>query len=208
MKFKRLVCFLLIALMVLSLFGCGKSSEVPAEEPAEPETEQQDVPETKPEPKPEPEPEPEPEPVVEEPEEEPSFSLDLPEDLVTLDDYLDFAYSERDAGRTANAAAAYQTAIEGFPEDPYLPFLVIELGNLYKEAGAYDVAADTYRDALSLPIIQGQTGLVDEFRKNIAYLEAVSHITARHDAPDTPFSQSPPAWIAEIEADFAKRTGN
>ncbi len=188
----------------------------PVVEEPKPESEPEPViEEPKPEPEPEPvaeipEPEPEPEPVAEEPEpeEEPTFSLDLPEDLVTLDDYLDFAYTERDAGRTAKAAAAYQAAIEGFPDDPYLPFLVIELGNLYKEAGAYDVAADTYRDALSLPIIQGQTGLVDEFRKNIAYLEAVSHITARHDAPDTPFSQIPPAWIAEIEADFAKRTGN
>ena len=167
---------------------------------------------------PTPEPEPEPEPVVEEPtpelvaeepetepeEEEPSFTFELPE-FSSLDDYLDYAYEEKDAGNTAVAAAAYQKAIDSFPDDPYLPFLVIELGNLYKEAGAYDVAANTYRDALSLPIIQGQNGIVDEFKKNIAYLEAVSHITSRHDAPETPFSQIPPDWLAEIEETFAKQ---
>ena len=161
----------------------------------------------------EPTPEPEPEPVAEESEpelepeeEEPSFMFELPDDLSTLDDYLDYAYAEKDAGHTAIAAAAYQKAIDGFPDDPYLPFLVIELGNLYKEAGAYDVAADTYRDALSLPVIQGQNGIVDEFKKTIAYLEAVSHITNRHDAPEIPFSQIPPDWLAEIEESLAKQS--
>ena len=189
----------------------------PVAEPsmAEPKPEPEPVveePTPEPEPEPvgeEPTPEPEPEPVAEEPEEEPENEFDgLPEELSTLDDYLDYAYAEKDAGRTAKAAAAYQQAIENFPDDPYLPFLFIELGNLYKEVGAYDVAVGTYRDALALPIIQGQNGIMDEFQKNIAYLEAVSHIIARHDAPDTPFSQIPPDWIAEIEADFAKRTGN
>ncbi len=176
------------------------------------------VEEPMPEPEPEPgveEPTPEPEPVVEEPtpepepepeEEEPTFMFELPEDLSTLDNYLDYAYSEKDAGHTAVAAAAYQKAIDSFPDDPYLPFLVIELGNLYKEAGAYDVAADTYRDALSLSVIQGQNGIVDEFKKTIAYLEAVSHITNRHGAPDIPFSQIPPDWLAEIEKSLAEQS--
>ena len=132
--------------------------------------------------------------------------FELPEDLSTLDDYLDYAYEEKDTGNTAVAAAAYQKAIESFPNDPYLPFLVIELGNLYKEAGAYDVAVSTYRDALSLPVIQGQNGIVDEFKKTIAYLEAVSHITNRHGAPDIPFSQIPPDWLAEIEKSLAEQS--
>ncbi|MBO4852774.1 MAG: hypothetical protein J5477_04005, partial [Schwartzia sp.] len=193
------------------------------EKEPEPEPEPEPVVEEEPEPEPEPEPvveeepeeEPEPEPIDEEeseeefePEDDSSFSFGLPEDLVTLDDYLDYAYTEKDAGRTAKAAAAYQQAIESFPDDPYLPFLIIELGTLYKEAGAYDVAVDTYRDALSLPIIQGQNGIVDEFKKNIAYLEAVSHITVRHDAPEIPFSQIPSDWLTEIEDYFAKQTAH
>ena len=195
------------------------------EKEPEPEPEPEPVVEEEPEPEPEPEPvveeepeeefEPEPEPVDEEepeeefePEGESSLSFGLPEDLVTLDDYLDYAYTEKDAGRTAKAAAAYQQAIESFPDDPYLPFLIIELGTLYKEAGAYDVAVDTYRDALALPVIQGQNGIVDEFKKNIAYLEAVSHITVRHDAPEIPFSQIPSDWLTEIEDYFAKQTAH
>jgi hypothetical protein len=195
------------------------------EEEPEPEPEPEPVVEEEPEPEPESEPvveeepeeefEPEPEPVDEEepeeefePEGESSLSFGLPEDLVTLDDYLDYAYTEKDAGRTAKAAAAYQQAIESFPDDPYLPFLIIELGTLYKEAGAYDVAVDTYRDALALPVIQGQNGIVDEFKKNIAYLEAVSHITVRHDAPEIPFSQIPSDWLTEIEDYFAKQTAH
>jgi colicin import membrane protein len=173
-----------------------------------------EVQEQEPEPEPvveEPTPEPEPEPVPEvqeqEPESEPVIAS-VPETVVSLDDHLDYAYAEKEAGHVAKAAAAYQQAVERFADDPYVPFLVIELGNLYKEAGAYDVAVNTYRDALSLPVIQGQAGIAEEFQKNIAYLEAVSHITTRHDAPETPFSQIPPDWIAEIEAEFAKQTGN
>ena len=184
--------------------------EEPTPEPEPEPVVEEPTPEPEPEPVvEEPTPEPEPEPIVEEPEtepekEEPSFTFELPE-FSSLDDYLDYAYEEKDAGNTAVAAAAYQKAIDSFPDDPYLPFLVIELGNLYKEAGAYDVAVSTYRDALSLPVIQGQNGIVDEFKKNIAYLEAVSHITSRHDAPETPFSQIPPDWLAEIEEAFAKQ---
>ena len=186
----------------------------PIVEEPEPEPEpvvEEPEPEPEPEPiveEPKPEPKPEPEPVVEEPEpeeEEPAFMFELPDTLSSLDDYLDYAYAEKDAGHTAVAAAAYQKAIDSFSDDPYLPFLVIELGNLYKEAGAYDVAVNTYRDALLLPVIQGQNGIVDEFRKNIAYLEAVSHITSRHDAPEIPFSQIPPDWLAEIEQTFAEQ---
>ena len=188
--------------------------EEPTPEPEPEPVVEEPTPEPEPEPVvEEPTPEPEPEPVAEESEpelepeeEEPSFMFELPDDLSTLDDYLDYAYAEKDAGHTAIAAAAYQKAIDGFPDDPYLPFLVIELGNLYKEAGAYDVAADTYRDALSLPVIQGQNGIVDEFKKTIAYLEAVSHITNRHDAPEIPFSQIPPDWLAEIEESLAKQS--
>ena len=188
--------------------------EEPTPEPEPEPVVEEPTPEPEPEPVvEEPTPEPEPEPVAEESEpelepeeEEPSFMFELPDDLSTLDDYLDYAYAEKDAGHTAIAAAAYQKASDGFPDDPYLPFLVIELGNLYKEAGAYDVAADTYRDALSLPVIQGQNGIVDEFKKTIAYLEAVSHITNRHDAPEIPFSQIPPDWLAEIEESLAKQS--
>ncbi len=192
-------------------------AEPTAESAEEPKLEPEPVPEVQekePEPEPvaeEPTPEPEPEPVPEvqeqEPESEPVIAS-VPETVVSLDDHLDYAYAEKEAGHVAKAAAAYQQAVERFADDPYVPFLVIELGNLYKEAGAYDVAVNTYRDALSLPVIQGQAGIAEEFQKNIAYLEAVSHITTRHDAPETPFSQIPPDWIAEIEAEFAKQTGN
>jgi colicin import membrane protein len=183
----------------------------PVPEVQEQEPEPEPVPEVQEaEPEPEPVPEPEiPEQEIPEQEEEPEpMLIGVPENIVTLDDHLDYAYTEKEAGHVAAAAAAYQQALERFADDPYVPFLVIELGNLYKEAGAYDVAAKTYRDALTLPTIQGQTDIVAEFRKNISYLDAVSHITARHDAPEIPFSQIPPDWIAEIEAEFAKQTGN
>ncbi len=175
--------------------------EEPTEEP-EPEPVVEE-PTEEPEPEPvveEPTEEPEPERVVEEPTEEPE-----PEPL-TLDDYLDRAYAEKDANHLDAAAALYREAIDKFSDDSYVPFLVIELGNLYKDEGKYADAIETYRRALSIPIIQGQNGIADEFRKNITYLDTVSHITARHGAPRISYNKIPPDWLAEIEKAFAKQT--
>ena len=175
--------------------------EEPTEEP-EPEPVVEE-PTEEPEPEPvveEPTEEPEPEPVVEEPTKEPE-----PEPL-TLDDYLDRAYAEKDANHPDTAAALYREAIDKFSDDSYVPFLVIELGNLYKDEGKYADAIETYRRALSIPIIQGQNGIADEFRKNITYLDTVSHITARHGAPRISYNKIPPDWLAEIEKAFAKQT--
>ena len=191
----------------------------PVELPAEPESVQEITPEPVEEPAPVSEPEPtpveppvEPEPVQEitpEPVKEPESvdeRIELPDTLASLDDYLDYAYAEKNAGHYAQAAAAYRAAIAGYSDDPYAPFLIIELGNLFKETGDYTEAADTYRRALDLPIIQGQSGIADEFRKNIAYLDAVAHIMARHQASGIPIGKIPPDWLAEIEDSFAKET--
>ena len=187
--------------------------------PVEPEPVREITPEPIEEPAPVSEPEPtpveppvEPEPVQEitpEPVKEPESvdeRIELPDTLASLDDYLDYAYAEKNAGHYAQAAAAYRAAIAGYSDDPYAPFLIIELGNLFKETGDYTEAADTYRRALDLPIIQGQSGIADEFRKNIAYLDAVAHIMARHQASGIPIGKIPPDWLAEIEDSFAKET--
>ena len=102
------------------------------------------------------------------------------------------------------AAAAYKKAIDSYGDDPYAPFVVIELGNLYKDIGLYDESSEVYEKALSLPMLQGQTDIQAEFKKNIIYLHTVSHILTRHDVPNTPFRKIPPEYIEEIETEFKK----
>ena len=134
----------------------------------------------------------------------PPIGLELAR-LRTLDDYLNYAGKKRAEGCVSAAILTYQQALGKFRDDSYLPFIVIELGNLYKDAGDYAEAASAYRSALRLSAVKRQPGMVAAFRENIAYLEAVSRVLTRRRMANTPFSQIPPDCRSEIESVFAAR---
>lgn len=119
----------------------------------------------------------------------------------SLDSILDYAYDHAESSPEA-AICAYQQAIARYPEDSYTPFLVIELGNLYKEQAAYHEAIETYRQALSLPIIAENDDMKQEFIKNTRYLTIVEDILSKHHALSTPFPDIPADIMQEIETEF------
>ena len=121
--------------------------------------------------------------------------------LDTLDSLLDFAY-EQAAHEPAAAICAYRQAIIRFPDDSYTPFLIIELGNIYKEQAAYQDAIDAYQHGLSLPIIAANDAIRQEFAKNIRYLGIVQNILSKHHVLQTPFRDIPGAIMQEIETEF------
>lgn len=121
--------------------------------------------------------------------------------LDTLDSLLDFAY-EQAAHEPAAAICAYRQAIIRFPDDSYTPFLIIELGNIYKEQAAYQDAIDAYQHGLSLPIIAANDAIRQEFAKNIRYLGIVQNILSKHHVLQTPFRDIPEAIMQEIETEF------
>ena len=134
----------------------------------------------------------------------PPIGLELAR-LRTLDDYLNYAGKKRAEGCVSAAILTYQQALGKFRDASYLPFIVIELGNLYKDAGDYAEAASAYRSALRLSAVKRQPGMVAAFRENIAYLEAISRVLTRRRMANTPFSQIPPDCRSEIESVFAAR---
>ena len=134
----------------------------------------------------------------------PPIGLELAR-LRTLDDYLDYAFKKRAEGCVSGAILAYHQALGKFRSDPYAPFIVMELGNIYKESGDYAEAVSAYHSALRLAAVKEQSGMAEEFQKNIAYLDTVLHILTRHRIPNTPFSQIPPDYRREIENAFAVR---
>ena len=119
----------------------------------------------------------------------------------SLDDILDFAYAAKDQ-QPQDAIFAYQEAIARFSDDDYMPFLIIELGNLYKEQADYRGAVATYAKAMHLPIIADNDAMRQEFAKNIRYLGIVQDILAKHSALSTPFPQIPGSIMQEIETEF------
>lgn len=124
----------------------------------------------------------------------------------SLDAILDFAYETKTA-QPKDAIFAYHEAISRYADDDYTPFLVIELGNLYKEQANYSGAIATYKKALDMPIIAQNDAMCQEFTKNIHYLGTVQDILAKHAALSTPFPQIPGDIMQEIENEFQAHNG-
>ncbi len=121
--------------------------------------------------------------------------------MSSLDDILDFAYAAKDK-KPRDAIFAYQEAITRYGDDDYTPFLIIELGNLYKAQADYRGAIATYAKAIHMPIIADNDAMRQEFAKNIRYLGTVQNILAKHSALSTPFPQIPGSIMQEIETEF------
>lgn len=117
----------------------------------------------------------------------------------TLDEFLDYAFSQKSAGNMMKAVAADREALERYRGDDYAPFIAIDLGNIYKEIGDYDAAIASFEKALGLPAVSGNVEMQREFRKNISYLRVVKSTLSRHDAAKTPFARIPAEFMREIE---------
>lgn len=165
--------------------------------------------EPKPEPKPEPaekvepKPIPKPEPTEKvEPKPAAKFEPSALEKIETLDEILDYAYSEKQQGHLWQAISAYKKALEKYSGDEYAPFVAIDLGNIYKEQAFYTKAIKTYEDAMDLPAVRRNASTRAEFQKNLVYLKTVQSVLLRHRALSTPFSKISRAYLQEIETEF------
>ena len=124
--------------------------------------------------------------------------------LENLDDLLDYAYDHQ-ASLPQAAICAYKRAIEQYPNDDYMPFLIIELGNLYKNQADYHSTISIYAKALKMPVIAQNDATRQEFVKNLRYLGIVQDILSKHNELSTPFAEIPAAIMQEIEQVFQKR---
>lgn len=125
--------------------------------------------------------------------------------LGSLDDILDYAYEQKQRHNYSNAIFAYKRALDRYQNDAYAPFIVIDLGNIYKETGSYDEAIHTYTSAFNLPTIASNDAMQEEFKTNLIYLRTVQYILMQHNASKTPFNKIPPSYMREIELTFQNR---
>ena len=107
-----------------------------------------------------------------------------------LDALLDIAYASAEPA-PERAVAAYRKALARYPQDSYMPYLVIELSTLYKRLGNYDAALRLFDEALALPIIAKNAVMVQEFRRSRRTLHAVSDMLRARGTPALPFGEVP-----------------
>ncbi len=131
----------------------------------------------------------------------------LVSEMKTLDEILDYAYTERARGNFSQAAYAYKKALERYGYDDYAPFVAVDLSNVYKEQAFYMKAIKTYETALKLPAVVRNSSIQKEFQDNLNYLRVVQSVLLKNRALSTPFSKISPEHLQEIEAEFqAKRS--
>lgn len=124
-----------------------------------------------------------------------SVEENLPESLEAL---LDIAYESAEM-EPLRAVAAYRRALSSYPNDSYMPFLIIELSTLYKRLGNYAAALGLLDEALTLPIIAKNVVMVQEFERSRKILRAVSDMLTARGTPALPFGDVPEDVLAAAD---------
>ena len=122
-----------------------------------------------------------------------------------LDALLDIAYASAEPA-PERAVAAYRKALARYPQDSYMPYLVIELSTLYKRLGNYDAALRLFDKALALPIIAKNAVMVQEFRRSRRTLHAVSDMLRARGTPALPFGEVPEDVLAAADRQAGNHT--
>ena len=122
-----------------------------------------------------------------------------------LDALLDIAYASAEPA-PERAVAAYRKALARYPQDSYMPYLVIELSTLYKRLGNYDAALRLFDEALALPIIAKNAVMVQEFRPSRRTLHAVSDMLRARGTPALPFGEVPEDVLAAADRQAGNHT--
>ena len=116
----------------------------------------------------------------------------------SLDMLLDIAYEAAES-EPLRAIAAYRRALARYPDDSYMPYLIIELSTLYKRLGDYDAALRLFDEARALPIIAQNAVMAQEFERSRRALTVVSHMLAAQGTPSLPFGDVPKEIIVEAD---------
>lgn len=122
--------------------------------------------------------------------------------LNSLDSLLDYAYEQKNRNAYENSIFAFKQALERYGDDAYAPFIVIEMGNIYKNTGLYDEAIIIYNRAFHLPAVMEQPAIKEEFHNTITYLRIVKTILLKYNCLKIHFAKIPKVIMQEIENEF------
>lgn len=124
--------------------------------------------------------------------------------LPSLDSILEYAYDQNRQKAYSNSIFAFKQALDLYESDEYAPFIIIEIGNIYKNSGLYDEAIVIYNRAFSLPSVKGSEELSREFQNNISYLRITKTTLLKHNCLKLSFNQIPSVIMQEIESEFER----
>ncbi|BBB93087.1 MAG TPA: hypothetical protein PKA28_01365 [Methylomusa anaerophila] len=120
----------------------------------------------------------------------------------SLDDLLDYAFWHKERRYFDSALSAFQKALKLYPGSEAAPFLVVEVGDLFKHRGAYDEAISIFIEGRNLPQLKNDVLLEQEFISTIAYLRIIKNVLVQHCLGSIPYSLIPESIRYEIDEEF------
>lgn len=120
----------------------------------------------------------------------------------SLDELLDMAFTFKEQINNAKALLYFREALKLYPTSEAAPYLIVEIANILKNKGAYDEAIKIFTEGRSLPGLQQDEMLVQEFTDTIAYLRIVrNHLLQRH-LGFVPYDKIPSEVFQDIDEEF------
>ena len=119
-----------------------------------------------------------------------------------LDELLDYAFEQKEEHNDVQALAAFEQILKLYPDSDAAPYIVIEIGNILKNKGAYDEAIKAFSEGKMLPSSRRKVEFEQEFINTIAYLRIIKNTLVHRRLGLIPFSNIPESVMNEIDAEF------
>lgn len=119
-----------------------------------------------------------------------------------LDDLLDYAFQQKEAGNLCLALKYFQQALKLYPDNEVSPLIVVEIGSILKNKGQYDEAIKVFVEGRNLPALRSNSTVQQDFINTIAYLRIVRNVLLQRRLGFIPYGEIPAAVFDEIDAEF------
>ncbi|MDR3563512.1 MAG: hypothetical protein P4N59_19045 [Negativicutes bacterium] len=130
------------------------------------------------------------------------ISTDLNPASDSLDDLLDFAFTQKENHNYVLALDTFRKGLKLYQDSEAAPFIAIEIASLLKGKGAYDEAIMLLTESRSLSGLRQNVVLDQEFITTIAYLRIVKNTLLHKRMGYIPFQNIPAEIAQEIDGEF------
>jgi tetratricopeptide (TPR) repeat protein len=122
--------------------------------------------------------------------------------LESLDDLLDYAFTQKNALQLTWALKAFKKALSLCKESDVAPLIIIEIGNIFKARGQYDEAVQLFSEGRSLPYLRDNSALNQQFIEMIAFLRIIKNNLLENQGVFVPYDKIPSDVMLKINEEF------
>jgi tetratricopeptide (TPR) repeat protein len=120
----------------------------------------------------------------------------------SLDDLLDYAFTQKDALQLTAALKAFQKALLLCKEKDVAPLIIVEIGNIFKARGQYDEAVQLFSEGRNSPYLLNNSVLNQQFIEMIAFLRIIRNNLLENRIGFIPYDKIPSDLMLKINEEF------